>query len=122
MATEVQSPSVSGSADGEFSARSLVRLSGAFLVVQVLATYYGLGNSGAAVLWLVVGCLVLWAVYRKRSRLARGIVVVTSLVGAVIYGLSAVGDAHAAVLAVAYLGQAVPLLLSPVRRHVRTRH
>jgi hypothetical protein len=91
------------------------------LAVQVLLTDYGDGNSTAAGFWFAVGCLLLWVVFRKRSRVARGVIVVTSLAGAIIYGLATLENPHAAVLALAYLGQSVPLLMGPVRRHVQTR-
>ncbi len=53
--------------------RSLLLVSGAFLTVQVVFTDYGEGNSGAAGFWFAVGCLLLWLVHRKRSRVARGV-------------------------------------------------
>jgi hypothetical protein len=101
--------------------RSLLLVSTAFLTVQVVVTDYGEDNSGAAGLWFAVGCLLLWLVHRKRSRVARGIIVVTALVGAVIYSFGALMSLHAALLAFAHLGQAVPLLMRPVRQRVQTR-
>ncbi len=101
--------------------RSLLLVSGAFLTVQVVFTDYGEGNSGAAGFWFAVGCLLLWLVHRKRSRVARGVIVVTALVGALFYGLGALVAPHAAWLAFVHLGQAVPLLVRPVREHVHTR-
>ena len=106
-------------------------LSGAFLAVQVRETDYGEGNAGAAGFWFAIGVLLLWLVHRRRSRVARGVVIVMALVGAVLYGLVAVGVAgvhghgapalpHAVLLALAHLGQAMPLLTGPVRRHVQT--
>jgi hypothetical protein len=117
--TEVQRPFISTAAGLDRSVRSLLLLSGAFLTIQVFVTDYGVGNLGPSVLWFVVGCLLLWLVYSKRSRVARGLVIVTSLVGVGIYGFGALENASAAVLTLAYLGQALPLLMSPVRQHVR---
>lgn len=109
---------MSGSAADERGARRFVCVSGVALAAQVAMTDYGAGHEGAAGLWFVLGCLLLWLVYRKRSRTARGFVVVTSFVGTVVYGLSALGDARSAFLAFAFLGQAAPLMSGEVRRHV----
>ncbi|WP_323099398.1 hypothetical protein [Intrasporangium sp. YIM S08009] len=97
----------------------LIGISGVALAVQVAATDYGVGREAAAGLWFVFGGLLLWLVYRKRSRAARGFVIVTSLFGAVVYGLGAWGDAHSAFLALAFLAQAAPLMSGQVRRHVQ---
>ena len=67
----------------------------------------------------MLGCLLLGLVYYKRSRAARGLIIVTSLVGAVVYGLGAFGDTRAAFLALAFLAQAAPLMTGQVRRHVQ---
>jgi hypothetical protein len=48
-------------------------------------------------------------------------VVVLALMGAVLYGLAALDSGRAAALAIAYLGQALPLLTDPVRRYVHAR-
>jgi hypothetical protein len=97
-----------------------VLVSALFLLVQVVATDYGSGNpEGTAVFWFVVGLVLLWFVYRRRSRFARGLVVVLSLTGAVVYALGALDSLRAAGLALAFLGQALPLLTNPVRRHVQ---
>ena len=101
--------------------RSLLLVSAAFLVVQLVLTDYGSSDAGTAVFWGAIGGLLLLLVYRKRSRVARGVIVVAALVGAVIYGLATMQDPQAALLAVAHLGQALPLLTDPVRRHVRSR-
>ncbi len=94
----------------------------AFLMLQVAATRYSAGGAdpGTALLWFAVGALLLWLVDRRRSRVARGLVIVSSLAGAVLYGLGALADAHAALLAIAFLGQALPLMARPVRLHVRS--
>ena len=100
--------------------KRLVLLSGAFLALQVASTDYGSGSeASAAIGWFVIGAVLLWLVYRKRSRVARWFIVVTSFVGAVVYALAAIGDPRAVLLAVLYLGQALPLLAAPVRHHVR---
>lgn len=99
--------------------RALLLVSAGCLAVQVALTDHGdETRAGAGRFWLVLGLLLLWLIWRRRSRVARGVVVVTSLAGAVVLGLDAAGSSEAALLAVAYLGQAVPLLSSPVRRHV----
>ena len=118
-ALEVQPLPMSGSASDERGTLRLVGVSGVGLAAQVATTDYGAGHAGAAVFWFVLGCLLLWLVYRKHSRAARGFVIVTSLVGAVVYGLSALGDARSAFLALAFLAQAGPLMSSRVRRHVQ---
>jgi hypothetical protein len=101
----------------------LVLVSLAALGVQVSLTDYGPGAESAAGGWLLIGCLLLWLVYRKRSRVARGMVVVPSLAGAVVYGMAALGGERIgpvpALIALAYLAQALPLLTGPVRRHVQ---
>lgn len=101
--------------------KRLVMLSGAFLVLQVASTDYGAGadESAVSVFWFIIGAVLLWLVYRKRSRVARGFVIVLSMVGAVIYAIVAIGEARGGLLAVLYIGQALPLLSSPVRQHVR---
>jgi hypothetical protein len=102
--------------------RRLVLLSAAFLVLQVATTDYGAGGeeSAVAVSWFVVGVALLWLVHRRRSRVARGFIIVLSMGGAVIYTLVAIEDVRAGLLAVLYLGQALPLLAGPVRQHVRS--
>lgn len=112
---------VADAAPDRLPLRALLLLSAAFLALQVILTDYGDGHAGAAGLWLVVGCLLLLVLYRWRSRLARGVAVVTAFVGAVIHVLAAPQDPAAALLALTHLGQAVPLLLRSVREHVTTR-
>ena len=118
-ASEAQPVPMTGSASDERGTRRLVAVSGAALAAQVVATDYGAGHAGAAGFWFVLGCLLLWMVYRKRSRAARGFVIVTSLVGVVVYGLGALGDARSAFLALVFLAQAAPLMAGQVRRHVQ---
>jgi hypothetical protein len=99
--------------------RRLTLLSGFFLVLQVAATDYGTGAAeGVAVFWLVVGAFLLGLVYRKRSRLSQRTLVVVGLLGAVLYGLGALTDGRSAFLSATYLGQVLPLMAGPVRRHV----
>lgn len=116
---EAQPLSKSDSGEDERGARRLVVLSGVALAAQVAATDYGTDQAAAAGLWFVLGCLLLGLIYRKRSRTARVFVIVTSLVGAVLYGLGALGDARSAFLALAFLAQAAPLMTKEVRRHVQ---
>ncbi|HEX6247039.1 MAG TPA: hypothetical protein VFZ64_04155 [Nocardioidaceae bacterium] len=87
-------------------ARLLVLVSAVFLALQVVNTDYGTGVDarGTAGLWFVVGVGFLWFVYRRRSRLARSILLVTSLGGAVAYSLVALENADAVLLAVFFLG------------------
>jgi hypothetical protein len=99
--------------------RRLVGVSGVALAAQVAMTDYGGADAVAAGLWFVIGCVLLWMLYRRRSRVARAVVIVTSLVGAVVYGVGAPGEARSALLALAYVAQAVPLMSSQVRRHVQ---
>jgi hypothetical protein len=106
-------------APGEHATRTLVVVSGVALAAQVATTDYGAGQEAAAGVWFVVGCLLLWLVYSRRSRVARGFIIVTSLAGAVVYGLNALGDGRSAFLALAFLAQAVPLMSRQVRRHVQ---
>lgn len=116
---EVQSLSTYGSVVDDRGARRPVVLSGVALAVQVAATDYGAGPAAAAGFWFVLGCLLLWLVYQRRSRAARGFIIVTSLAGAVVYGLVAFGDTRSAFLALAFLAQAAPLMTGQVRRHVQ---
>jgi len=102
-------------------ARAAVLVSGAALAVQVSVTDYGAGQDGAGVLWFAIGCVLLWMVASRRSRAARGFVVVTSLVGAALHALYALEDGRHAFVAAAYVLQAVPLMSRQVREHVRAQ-
>ena len=107
------------SASAAPSVRWLLLLSALFLAAQVALTDYGAESERAvAVLWFVIGGVLLWVTYRLRSRVAWGFLVVTALLGAFVYALGALESARAGLLAVLYVGQAVPLLTGPVRRHV----
>jgi hypothetical protein len=118
-ATAVQRLPVSASSGDRARVRRLLGVSLLFLGAQVSLTDYGASGSGAGVLWFAVGCLLLWMVSSRRSRVARGVVVVTSLFGAVLYGGAALsGDLHAVLIALTFLGQAAPLLTRSVREHV----
>jgi len=100
---------------------ALLLVSAACLAVQVVLTNYGEGNGGAAGGWFAIGCLLLVLVYRASSRVARGLIVVTALVGAVLHGIAAVDNPPSVLVALAFLGQAVPLSTGPVREHVQSR-
>ncbi|NYD42156.1 hypothetical protein [Nocardioides panaciterrulae] len=114
--------SAAGAPGADASAvRRWLLASGAFLLLQVACTDYGADAGPAAVFWLAIGVVLLRLVYTRRSRVARGLVVVLALMGAVIFGLAALDSGRAAVLAIAYLGQALPLLTAAVRRHVQAR-
>ena len=101
--------------------RGLVLLSLAFLVPQQLLTRYPRGEHGANVLWLAVGCLLLWFIYRRNSAPARAFSVYTAVIGALIYASQVPREgSSAAVLALVFFGQALPLMARPVREHVRS--
>ncbi|MEO6472581.1 MAG: hypothetical protein ABIR57_11525 [Aeromicrobium sp.] len=68
--------------------------------------------------WFVVGVVLLWFVYKRRSAGARRVVIFLALVGAAIFGTDAVSNSSSVLLALAYVGQAIPLMFAPVRRHV----
>lgn len=102
--------------------RGLLGASAVALAAQVAETDYGTNPGEAAAFWFVLGCLLLWLVYRKRSRVARGFIIVTSLGGALGYGLGALsGDVHAAFLSLMFLAQAAPLMTKNIRSHVQAR-
>ena len=104
------------------SVRWLLLLSAACLALQVAFTDYGSRSEeiAPAVAWFVIGAVLLWLVYGRRSGIARWFLVITALLGAVVYAIVALDSARAGLLAVLYLGQALPLLSGPVRRHVRS--
>ena len=100
--------------------RGLLLLSLAFLVPQQMLTRYPRGDDGATV-WLVVGCLLLWLIYRRNSARARAFSVYPAVIGAWIYACQIPREgSSAAVLALLFLGQALPLVARPVREHVRS--
>jgi MYXO-CTERM domain-containing protein len=107
----------------EHSVATCAVISGVCLAGQVALTDFGGGSSGPKVFWLLVGLLMLWLVVRRRSRLARAFVVVSSLLGGIIYALLLLaypgGPVHAAVLSALFFGQALPLMTRSVRDHVR---
>lgn len=113
---------VATSVASEAHARPWLFISFASLVVQVTETDYGLTNAQAtAWFWLVVGAGLLAFVYWRRSRLARGLLLVSAFFGAVVYGMTMLETNSNWVLCAAYLGQALPLLARPVREHVAHR-
>lgn len=98
--------------------RGLLLLSLAFLVPQQAMTRYPRGDDGATV-WLAVGCLLLWLVYRRNSARALAFSVYPAVIGALIYASQIPREGtFAAVLALLFLGQALPLMARPVREHV----
>lgn len=119
-AIDEQRQSAASAVNGEGATRVLVGVSATALAAQVALTDYGTGQQSAAAIWFVIGCVLRWLVYSRRSRAARGFVIVASLVGAILYGLDALNDTHSAFLAVAFLAQAVPLMTKPVRLHVQS--
>jgi hypothetical protein len=101
------------------SVGQLVLVATACLAAQVLLTDYGDGGVRAAVFWLVIGCWMLWLVYRRQSRAARILLISTSLIGAVVYAVGAVTDPRDALLVLLFLGEGAPLLFPQVADHVR---
>ena len=110
-----------GVGDETMAVRRRVLISGAFLVLQVATGNYGEGAGAVAVggFWLVVGATLLWMIYRRRSRFAWGFVVFFAVAGAALFAVGAPFGVRFVVIAVAYAGQAWPLITGPVRRHVR---
>lgn len=98
--------------------RSWLLISLLGLAAQVALTDYGTAGDAGRVLWFILGSGLLWLIYAHRSRAARALVVVGSLTGAVLYAVNAFDDAGHAVVASAFLAQALPLLTHAVRRHV----
>ena len=93
-------------------------VSGTCMLVQALLTEYGPDGAAQAMFWLLVGLALLWFTARRKSRLARAVIVITAFLGIAIYMLSRPTDAHAWLLAALYAGQALPLMTPTVRRHV----
>ncbi len=121
MTTDLRSAQRAGIADTPRTARRLVLVSGLFLAVQVSATDYGTDQGDStepAVFWFLVGATLLWFVYKRRSSTARYVILVLTVIGSVLYATNAFDLGRATVLTVAYAGQAIPLLLPAVRRHV----
>jgi hypothetical protein len=100
--------------------RGLLLLSLAFLVPQQALTRYPRVEDRANEFWLAVGCLLLWFIYRRNSALALAFSVYPAVIGALIYASQIPREgSSAAVLALLFLGQALPLMERPVRDHVR---
>ncbi len=90
----------------------------ACLVAQQALTVYPGDGSGQQVFWLAVGCLLLWLVYRRRSRVARVVIVFTAMFGAVLFATQWGAGSTPLILSLLYLGQALPLMSRTVRDHV----
>jgi len=104
----------------ETRAKSLLLLSAVGVLVQHSWTDTRSPGLGPDPIWLVVDLVALVLVLRRRSRVARGYLVVMGAFGAVVFGLVAMGGGvYPVVMALACLTQTVPLLREPVRRHVR---
>ncbi len=97
----------------------LVLVSAVCLAAQVVLTDYGKDGVGAAVFWFVIGLWMLWLVYRRHSRVARILLISTSLIGAVVYGVGAVTHPRDALLMLLFLGEGLPLVFPQVADHVR---
>lgn len=92
------------------------------VIIEVGVEVSDATRSGGPIIPLTLLLLVLvW----RRSTVARGFVVVLAMVGAIVFGLGAVfGDTDRvshALTALAFLGQALPLLTPAVRDHVQKR-
>lgn len=94
-------------------------VSGACLALEIVLTDSGPMERGTAAFYLVVG-LALLALVRRGNAVARGVIVVTSSVGAIIHALSAHSFTGVA-LTLLFAGQAAALLTPAVRNHVQSR-
>ena len=97
--------------------KALLAISLACLVAQQALTQYADAGPGPHLLWLALGCLLLWFVYRRRSRTARVVFAASATLGAVIYAIQ-VGDGISWTVSALYLGQAIPMFTRLVRNHV----
>lgn len=98
--------------------RVLLLVSVGCLVARWSVSRYVLDSDADGFL-LLVELLLLWLVYSRRSRVARILFVLPALAGAIVFVLvTLAGYPQAGLVALLLLGEAVPLLLGPVRRHV----
>jgi hypothetical protein len=97
--------------------KALLAISLACLLAQQAFTQYPEPGPGPHLLWLALGCLLLWLVYRRRSRAARDAFAALATFGAVIYALRW-GDGISWAISALYLGQALPMFTRQVRDHV----
>lgn len=93
-------------------------VSGACLLGQVFYTDYGAGSESQSWFWAFAGIALLWLVAKRRRGLARAFIIITALLGAVVFVAANPTGVHAWPLAALYLGQALPLLTPTVRAHV----
>ena len=98
--------------------RGLLLISLVCLIAQALLTVHPEDSPEPNVFWLAVGCLLLWFVYRKRSRAARVILMFLAFFGAALYATQIGSGALPLTLSLLYLGQALPLMSRSVRDHV----
>lgn len=99
----------------------LVLVSAACLTAQVVLTDYGDSGARSGVFWFAVGCWLLWLVHARHNRVARILLASSGIVGTAVYAVRAVTDPHAALLALLFLGEVLPLLAPPVTAHVRPK-
>ena len=101
--------------------RGFLLISLVCLVAQQALTAYPGDGLGPHVVWLALGGLLLWLVYRKASNPARVIFMFIAFFGAVVYATQIGNDVRALILSLLYVAQALPLMTRPVREHVASR-
>jgi FtsH-binding integral membrane protein len=114
-------PDLQPETERRWGIRACLRFAAFALVVVALSTNHGDGSpTGGTVTTLVVGGLLLWLVRVRRSRVARGVLVVWSAFGLVVHAVVALSlEADGLLLAAAYLGVLLPMTSPAVRAHVR---
>jgi hypothetical protein len=83
----------------------------------VLLSHYPEDNRGSRVLWILVGCLLIWRIHRTGSYLACAISGV-AFFGAVLYSTGTTTGWWQAAMCALYQGYGLPLLTRTVRNHV----
>lgn len=96
----------------------LVLVALAALGTQVVAMGYGADPLTWPTYWFTAGFVLLALVQLRRSSLARGVIVVACIGGAIVSLPGLVGSQGVSVLFVAFLVEAAALLAPPVGRHV----
>ena len=112
-------------------ARRWLRVSAAFMALEVLCAANAPGRYGPG--WTLLSLLLLVGVWR-RSHAARAVLFVLALTGSLVYGVGFVDPSgsptfsvagldvpYAWAFALAFLGQALPLVTPAVRDHVHKR-
>jgi hypothetical protein len=112
-------------------ARRWLRVSAAFMALEVLCAVYAPGHYGTG--WTLLSLLLLVGVWR-RSRAARAVLFVLAMTAGLIYSVGFIEPSgsptfsaagldvpFAWLFALALLGQALPLITPAVRDHVQKR-